>query len=163
MTYVYSKDSITFQDLASLEGAPSASAIAKKAAEDGWTAEREAHRKEVERRISERAVDEKAEAVLLHARIAKSTLLKGAQILSQIPSEKGTLRDAARLIQVGFNSHRQALGLDRPEAPTDEWFDQIKHMFIEFLSSEEVGLSEEEAAHTIGEFVAFLRKKRPRP
>jgi hypothetical protein len=146
-----------------MEGAPSASSIGKKAAEENWTGEREKFRREVEKRIADRTADEIAAARILHANVSKAAIIKGSQILAQVSSEKGNLRDAARLLQVGITHHRQAHGMDRPEVPTDEWFDQIKHMFIEFLSSEEVGLSEEEAAHTIGEFVAFLRKKRPRP
>lgn len=161
--YVYAKSPLTFQDLSKMEGAPSASHIGKKAYEQNWSAEREKFRKEIEKRIADRAADEIAAARMLHTKVARAAILKGSQILAQTPSEKGTLRDAARLMQFGFSAERQTLGMDKPEQNEDAIADGMRQLFFEFLSSKEVGFTDEEAQHTIDRFVAFLDAKRSRP
>ncbi|WP_034335084.1 hypothetical protein [Deinococcus misasensis] len=113
----------------------------------------------MEKRIAARAVDEVAEARLLHAQISKAALQKGTQILRHNPAEKGNFRDAARLIQVGLTGHRQALGLDRPEFTEGEYFDRMRDEFMKFLTSEGVGFTAEEAKDAIRRFVLFLKER----
>lgn len=160
--FIDAETPITYEQLATLPDAPSLSLIKKRASAENWQGQREQFWNRVGAKIRETAADQIARAKIRQAQIGQKMQEKAEEALALISAKDLTARDVARLQQVGAHVERNALGMDKPEGNADEQFDQMRDLFIEFLSSEEVGLSAEEAEFTIGRFVAFLSEKRPR-
>ena len=160
--FIDAEEPLTYEELARQPGPPSLSLIKKRAAEENWQGQREQSWNRVGTKIREAAVDQIARAKIRQAQIGQRMQEKAEEALLLVAAKDLTARDIARLMQVGTTVENHALGLDKPEVNSDEQFDQMRNLFIEFLSTEEVGLSEEEAIITIGRFIAFLREKRPR-
>lgn len=155
--YAQADPPLTYEDLSRLPGAPHLSHIKKRAAEENWQTERQEYLNSVDTKIRSLQVDLDAQARMLQHNAAKALIVKGVQVLAAADISEATVRDAARLIQVGIVGQRMALGMDRDPARTQAITDQAIAMFGEFLQKRK-NFTHDDKEQYLQEFAHFLEE-----
>lgn len=113
--FVRGGDDVTLKSLSDGSNAPAHDTLRKRAAQECWQKQREEFRHNSTTKTRERAAESVAEVRSRHADLGKAMTGFGVIIMNTLKDKKLeelTIRDAVRLLQVGADIERRALGMD---------------------------------------------------
>ena len=110
--FIRGEDHVTFESLSHRTGAPTYGTIKNRAAREDWTDLRVQFRDSAMTRIRDIDLDLKAEVRGRHAKVGKTLITFGVRALAHLNPEKLEAVDAVRLLKIGTDIERKALGME---------------------------------------------------
>ncbi|GAA3995301.1 hypothetical protein GCM10022631_01860 [Deinococcus rubellus] len=110
--YIRGEDSVTLDSLGHDAGAPKPGTIKNRAAREDWTDLRAQFREQVVIKTREIDLDLKAEVRGRHAKVGKALITLGVRGLAHQQPEKLEPVDVVRLLKIGTDIERKALGME---------------------------------------------------
>jgi len=110
--FIRGEDNVTFESLSHRTGAPTYGTVKNRAAREDWTDLRVQFRDSAMTRIREIDLDLKAEVRGRHAKVGKALITMGVRAVAHQNPEKLEAVDAVRLLKIGTDIERKALGME---------------------------------------------------
>ena len=110
--YIRGEDTVTLDSLGNDAGTPKSGTIKNRAAREDWTELRAQFREQVVTKTREIDLDLKAEVRGRHAKVGKALITLGVRALAHQNPEQLEAVDAVRLLKIGTDIERKALGME---------------------------------------------------
>lgn len=110
--YVTGGEDITLEALARIPDAPALSSLKERSVQEKWRERRAEYQSRVRTKVQERSAESDAEVALRHAKVGRTLVGIALDALKKRGIDTLSNTELIRLIQVGTDVERKALGLD---------------------------------------------------